>query len=328
MSVFDEEVPAIIDVVMDGKRLERDEKLIKQYTETARGFGLESLDDNATHQLVMQGLKDRYGRYGAIGTGNEGLITLGLLVGAGYLAYKKIMKNKKDNKLLEKAIDIDKKVEATYTNNWINNKESRGGLVACGELTSYFKGDQFSNFNNAIVPAVDVMMGALKEARAELYAAWEDIGEIARRWLAATTPEERSAIHKELKDRYPASPFVRLGEHANKSFILKVGRPSKIKALEVSEYDDAVRILEEVTDRLVTLEKDDRDMWNTVGLWSNDYGDIDIGDVEKYPGGEDIYTYAHIDNVIDGISGPLYDARCIILAISRGVEELIISSFK
>lgn len=322
MSVLDNLPPVRLDYYMDGQQLKQDHELITAYQKSTEGVGLESLEENPSHQLVVQGLMDRYGDHIKLTHGNEGLLLIAAVVGGGYLAYKKFMRAK-NNPVLKNTTNAEQNVDKTYDSKWIDGKTSTGKPVSVDELSKYFAGDNFGNMSGNITSAITKLASTTTKVVANAEQVWEKIAPIVRKWIGAKTDEDKKKYYDELKAAYPKNPFNELAEKLKEGHIPMNGKSSKIAALTISEYAAAVTLLKKAVEGLAAIDEASENLWDGLGFWDL-FDDVDSDSAEA----KTMWDYGYAENIGDYFGRGLWAARDEMLSVARGLEKLIINSYK
>lgn len=322
MSIFAEMSPTLLDFADDARQLKQDHGMIEQYAKQVSGIGLETLNESPAHRLVEQGLAEKYGEHYKIGSGNEGLLLLAAVVAGGYVAYKKMMRAK-NNPVLKDLTEADKKVETTYNDVWLNGKTSVGKEVACGEMSNYFAGGDFSAMSGNIEKAINDMVVTVSKVATEATAAWQKLAPIIRNWVNAKTDDEKKKYYDAMKKVYPKNPFDELATAVKETLPKKNGKGNKIPALTEDEYSKATALLRSSTDALLKIDNLSEDLWLDIGFWDL-FDDVDDDSDEA----DEMWKYGYAENINDAFGRPIFAARNSVLDLCRGIETLIVNSFK
>lgn len=322
MSVFNDLPPSLLEYATDAQQLKEDQTLLENYAKQTAGVGLESLNESPAHRLVEQGLAEKYGQYYKMGSGNEGLLLLAAVVAGGYVAYKKMMRAK-NNPVLKTVVDADKKVEQTYNEAWLNGKHEVGGDVACGELSAYFKGADFGAMSGDIDKTIKTVVDGMTHAVTESIAAWQKLAPIIRNWVNAKSDEDKKKYYDEMKKAYPKNPFAPLAAALKETLPAKNGKGGKVAALKEADYAKATACLRAATDALIKIDELSEDLWMDVGFWDL-FDDVESDSDEA----NEMWDYGYAENISDHFGRTMFSARNSALDICRGLETLIVNSFK
>ncbi|QKE54496.1 hypothetical protein ACSA002_1820 [Salmonella phage vB_SalM_SA002] len=322
MSVFDGLPPSLLDYVTDAQQLKQDHSLLESYSKQVSGVGLESLNESPAHRLIEQSLIARYGEHYKVGSGNEGLLLLAAVVAGGYVAYKKMMRAK-NNPVLKTVAEADKKVEKTYNEAWLSGKHEVGGEVACGELSTYFAGANFGAMSGNIEKTITDLVNTLTKTATEATAAWKKLEPIIRNWVNAKSDDDKKKYYDEMKKAYPKNPFGLLAAEIKEVLPEKQGKGGKITALTESDYAKVTALLRSSTDALIKVDDLSEDMWMNLGFWDL-FDGVDSDSDEA----DEMWDYGYAENIGDFFGRPMFAARNIVLDLCRGLETLIVNSFK
>lgn len=322
MLVFDGLSPSLLDYVADAQQLKQDHSLLEQYSKQISGIGLETLNESPAHRLVEQGLAEKYGEHYKVGSGNEGLLLLAAVVAGGYVAYKKMMRAK-NNPVLKDVVDADKKVESKYVESWLNGKSSVGGEVACGELSNYFNGKDFAAMSGDVEKNINDMVAVINKAAKEAMADWLKLAPIIRNWVNAKSDSDKKKYYDQMKQAYPKNPFAELAVSVKEAIPAKNGKGGKIAALTEAEYSKAAALLRESTNALIEVDNISEDMWMDLGFWDL-FDEVESDSDEA----DEMWNYGYAENIGDYFGRPMWTARNAVLDLCRGLENLIVNSFK
>ena len=320
MSIFNDLSPALSDYEQEAQQIKNDKILLDAYTQQTSGVGLESLDASPAHQLIARGLAARYPEHFKLGTGNEALLALAAILGTGYLAYRKMMTSK-NNPVLKELRETNKKINETYTADWIVGKTPVTKPLKLSHIDLYFAADNFGKLQSPLAQLAVNLQKSVTKGVDDANAAWRKIEPLAKQWFDAKDDDTRDATLAKIKALYSESPFTTIANGIE--YPQPEGSAHTFQPLTVDEYPKAVALLKALFTAFDKIDEKGEILWMDIGFW--DYFDKTDGSLKGY---KELCKYASAEDIHDMMGSRLFGARSLLLNFAKSVEEWIVKSFK